>query len=323
MSTVRVPEISLLLEINKLKEISSGGEGTIYEIDNDWALKIFHDPWKQQAEKIKILEKAFSQKEKLWVNLRSVATVPEYLVRNEDGKIIGYLMKNCQGWNTLNCLYDGQTKIKDVLGVFIKIHNALCAIHENGLTVGDLNGKNIIYSGLEKDQPQIRIVDLDNLTINRPDIGINFCPLMQDPEVIHPDHLKAQKNGTPLPSFLPKHDWWIFAYLLTKCLTGSDPFEQGNFMNLDISDMERRQEGLLAMHKGINLGSPIYYSLYLRIGIPLKHFLKRWLSRSEEGIFPINLLENTMQEMMECPSCKKEINGRLTICPFPNCEQLL
>lgn len=322
LQTVKVPEIKLSIDIDKLQQINQSGEGTIFNSpDSSWVIKIFHDPQKEQAEKIKILEKCFSQKEKLWAGLKSVATTPEFLARDESGKIVGYLMKNCSGWTTINSLYDGKTAIKDVLKIFINLHNTLSLIHKNGLVIGDLNGKNILYSLMADTNFQIQIVDTDSWTINRPDLGINYCPMVQDPEVIHPDHLRAQSNGVSLPSFIPKHDWWVFSYLLTKCLTGSDPFEQGNF--LDLSDTDRRQRGLSAMHSGANLDSPLYYALYLRIGIPMKHLLKRWLSTSQSGIFPLALLESTMQETINCPNCQREINGRLTLCPYPDCTKLL
>lgn len=320
---VHVPEIGFRqdLSLSYLKQICSGGEGTVYLLDDSWVMKIFHDPEREQAEKIKILEKCFFQKEKLWSGLKSIATIPEFLARDGNGKIVGYLMKNCNGWTTINNLYDGKTTIRDVLAIFINLHNTLSLIHENGFIVGDLNGKNVLFSQLEGTKLQIQIVDTDSWTINRPDLGMSYCPLIQDLEVIHPDHLKAQNDGRPLPPFLPKHDWWIFSYLLTKCLTGSDPFEQGNFLNLP--DTKRRQEGFSAMHSGINLDSPLYYAIYLRTGIPLKHLLKRWLSRSQEGVFPIALLKSTMQEIENCSHCQREINNRLTLCPYPDCGQLL
>lgn len=319
--TVKVPEINLSLSLDKLQQINQGGEGTIYSIDSSWVIKIFHDPLKEQAEKIRILEKCFSQKERLWSELEYVATIPKHAATNANGKIIGYVMENRTGWLELNTLYDGKGSLRVVLGLFADLHGALCAIHKRGFAVGDLNGGNILFSRLTNTGSMIQIIDTDSWSIDRPDLGVIHKPMIQDPEVIHPEHLKAQNDGRPLPSFLPKHDWWIFAYLLTKCLTGSDPFEQGNFLGL--SDTQRRQEGLSAMHKGADLGSSLYYALYLRMGLPLKHLLKRWLSRSQEGVFPIALLESTMQEIENCPHCQREINNRLALCPYPDCGQLL
>ena len=321
--TVKVPEINLTLDLDKLQEINQSGEGTIYKIDDSWVIKIFLDPEGEQREKIRIMEKSFSQDNSPWSGLKSIATIPEYLARNENGKIVGYLMKNLQGWMEINNLYDedfckeSNISIKIILWIFGLLHEALEKIHKNGYAVGDLNGSNILVSPFKTDL-NVRIVDTDSWTINRPDLGINFCPLVQDPEVTHPDHLKAQQNGKPIPPFLPKHDWWTFTYLMAKCLTKRDPFEEGNFWNLESE--ERRQSGKTTMHAGIVMNRDAAIR-HLQIGIVLKHFMKRWLSCTKEGIFPINLLKANYAEMSYCPSCKIEVNKRLTLCP--SCAVLL
>ena len=306
-------------DLSNLKEMNQSGEGTIYETDQDWVLKIFHDPEGSQAGKIDILSKCSSKRTALWDGLRSVATVPEWFVQNEQGKTVGYLMKRIPGSKTLQSLYNGSS-IKDTLQSFISLHASLSMMHKQGFAVGDLNGGNIMLCQ-DGNGMKAWLIDTDSWTINRPDLGIVYCPMIQNQEVLHPDHLSAKATGQALPAFIPKHDWWIFSYLLTKCLAGSDPFEHGSFFNF--SDTDRRKMGYTAMHRGVDLGSPEEYAAYVRMGIPMKHLLKRWLSIAQTGPFPINLLQSTLEELIRCPNCRREINGRLVLCPYPDCTTML
>lgn len=309
------------INLDGLKEINSGGEGTIYRIDDDWVLKIFSEPEKQQ-EKIEKLTKSFMRDESPWHKIKNFATVPEYPVKNSANQVIGYLMKNCQGWNELTELYTKNSSIslKIILLAFKRLHGALRNIHEQGFVIGDLNSSNVLISTFG-DNMQIRVIDTDSWGISRPDLGFSWGPSALNPEVIHPERLIAQEQGKPLPSFSPKHDWWVFAYLMTKCLTKCDPFEQGAAIFWDLGAEARRQVGLTAMHSGISLGSVKNHARHLCIGVTLKHFLKRWLSCSEEGVFPISLIDDTRQEIINCPQCSEEVNERLTLCPY--CANLL
>lgn len=320
---VTVPSLKMILDLGAAQEIAggSGGEGTVYRIDSSRVIKVFHDPEKQKAKSAN-LAKAFSQKDNPWQKLRNFATVPEYLAENDKGQVVGYLMQNCEGWFELNELYaeNPDLGLKTVLMAFGKIHRALSASHDQGFIVGDLNGRNILISAFDASM-QVRIIDTDSWGIKRPDLGLLYGPSALDPEVAHPERLIAQEQSKQLPPFSSKHDWWAFTYLMTKCLTKRDPFEQGDFWALGAE--ERRKAGLTTIHSGVNLGSPENYALHLRIGIALKHLLKRWLSCSEEGIFPFLLIESAMNEIIRCPRCKEEVNGRLTVCPFPNCAKLL
>jgi serine/threonine protein kinase len=319
---ITVPELNLTFNLDSAQVINSGGgEGAIYRIDNSRAIKVFHEP-ENQKNKIANLEKTFSQKENPWIKLKTFATVPEFLAKDSSGQVVGYLMQNCEGWNELNTLYaeDPSISLKTILLVFSKLHQALSAFHDQGFIIGDFNGSNILLNTFNGNV-QLRAIDTDSWGINRPDLGLSFGPSALDLEVIHPERLIAQEQGKTLPPFSAKHDWWAFTYLLTKCLTKRDPFEQGDFWGLGAE--ERRKAGLAAFHNGVNLGSAKNYAIHLRIGITLKHFLKRWLSCSEGGKFPLSLIENTITEIINCPRCKEEVNGRLTLCPFPDCAQLL
>lgn len=318
---INVPGLNLKIDLGAAQEINSAGEGTIYRIDNSWVLKVFHEPEKQRS-KIANMEKSFSQKDNPWHKLKNFATIPEYFAKNDTGQTIGYLMQNCEGWSELNKLYTESPSIslKTVFLAFSKLHAALSASHDQGFVIGDLNGRNILISAFNSNM-QVRIIDTDSWGINRPDLGLSYGPSALDPEVTHPGRLIAQEQNKPLPPFSPKHDWWAFAYLMTKCLTKRDPFEQGDFWAMGAE--ERRKAGLTTVHSGVNLGSAKNYALHLRIGIALKHLLKRWLSCSEEGEFPLPLIENAMNELINCPRCREEVNGRLTVCPFPGCTSLL
>ena len=322
MEKINIPEIRLSAKLSTLKEINQSGEGIIYRIDDKHVLKVFFDQ-DVKNEKILTLEKAFHQKTSIWQNVKPFAAVPEYLAKNEKGQTVGYVMENLEGWLELNELYDedlcnkSDIRIKTILHIFGLLHEALENIHSDGFVVEDLNGSNILLSPFGTDLA-IKIVDTDSWSINLPNLEIKFNPTVQDPEVIHPDHLKAQLEGKAIPPFLPKHDWWAFSYLLSKCLTKRDPFEEGNFWNLDPE--QRRQAGKTTMHADIIINRDMAIR-HLQIGITLKHFIKRWLACSKEGVFPINLLKATHQEMSTCKNCKIEVNSRLTSCP--NCSVLL
>jgi len=306
-----------------------GGEGAVYRIDAGRAMKIFHEPEKQK-EKIGDLEKLFRLNGKNpWPGLASIATVPEYLATDIDRKTIGYVMQNLQGWRDLNRLYaeDSGVSLKGVLNIFAKLHRAISACHDAGFVIGDLNGSNVLISALG-DDAEVRIIDTDGWGMDRPDLGVSHGPYALDPEAIHPLRLRATEMNLPLPPFTPKEDWWTFTYLLTKCLTNRDPFEDGAYEFWDVggdvlSAEDRRMMGRAAMHSGIDLGPAEEYARHLRMGIPLKHIIKRWLSCALEGPFPFSLIEATMGEMILCPNCGEEIHGRLVICPVPRCGHFL
>ncbi len=324
-----IKRLNIAYTVDDSHQIGDGGEGMIYHINDSQAMKIFHEP-ENQTVKIGNLEKLFQLNgTNPWPGLAPFATVPEYLATDTGGKTIGYMMQNLRKWVELNTLYveNSGVSLKGVLDIFAKLHQALKAAHDSGFVIGDLNSSNILISAL-KDDAEVRIIDTDGWGIHRTDLGLSYEPSALHPQVVHSEWLRAKTAGLPTPTFAPRHDWWVFAYHLARCLTKRDPFEQGAFWDAEDSNImdaeKRRVQGLTAAHRGVHLGDKaVYYAHHLRLGIPLKYILKRWLSCSQEGIFPLELLNATRNEILRCPNCGEEINRRLIMCPFPECGHFL
>lgn len=144
------------VEIDSNKELGSGGEGAIYEIDPLIVAKIYHDGVKP------INQKKFNFLSKLDPNY---FIAPLELLYNQKGDVIGYTMKyldqsffplsNVYGKNF--CKTNGITK-KVKLKIIEKLIAAVNYAHQENVVIGDLNPFNIMVNK----NGVVKFIDVDS-----------------------------------------------------------------------------------------------------------------------------------------------------------------
>lgn len=322
------------INISALDIIGTGGEGNIYDCpEAGCALKVFHSPEDSQAIKISRLKKCLQHKNNPFSELAGVAAIPigmltnDSIIVNTQGQAylshpVGYAMENCADWWNLTDLFLADFCNENGIGlrhkawIFCEIHRAIQLIHGKGFVIGDLNASNILAK-IENDRCQVRLIDTDGWGIDRPDLGLKFDPSALDNEIMHPKQLEANLNGGTV-IFRQAYDWWAFAYLLTRCLVGKDPFFQGNYYSM--SREERILNKISIWHGGIRLDRFDAISS-VRIGPKLRMILKRFLIGALEGEFPIELLVDLYTNLSSCSHCSMAAHKSLHFCP--NCATQL
>lgn len=144
------------LNINESKEISQGGEGTVYEVDSNTVAKIYHNGITP------ISENKFNFLQKLDPNY---FVAPLELLYNSKGGVIGYTMKYIdQSFFPLSNLYsknfcktNGITK-KVKMKVIERLIAAVQYAHKEGIVIGDLNQFNILVN----DKGVVKFIDTDS-----------------------------------------------------------------------------------------------------------------------------------------------------------------
>lgn len=140
-------------------EINSGGEGTIFKLKNQKIYKEFHNSDSKIQEK---LNRMMLRN----INLDTICT-PDELVE-ENGKVIGYTMKNIEGTNLKNFLLltsMGKKEIKrsNLVNIAIQIASSFNYIHSKRILVGDVSDNNIL---IDKNL-NINLIDCDSFQVDK------------------------------------------------------------------------------------------------------------------------------------------------------------
>ena len=233
-------------ELEKLNELNEGGESIIYNLDDNFVIKIFKKEEVNLSLKSSIITQIIKRSKELeednQKNLKCKYILPKTIVIDEDNKLYGYTMRGVNG-HPISVLKDkrvveniGFTK-KDILEMLIEVGNGIERLHTRGIFFGDLNGRNILFD----ESKNIYFLDLDGMGVE------NIVPEFYTDGYIDP----ISKNNQVVT---PKDDWYSFAIQAFYYLTYTHPFNgiyKENGEKLDIPTKMEKRISLLGSH-GMN-----------------------------------------------------------------------
>ncbi len=149
------------------REIASGGEGRIYEVQGapDKVLKVYHAPC-DQAKQAKLIAMVKMRS----AGLDAVAAWPLDLVWDQRGRCIGFIMPNVSGEGVIDRLShpaERRQAFPEVDYLFIStvatnLMAAASTLHASGVVIGDVNESNII---VRKDGTVV-FIDADSFQVS-------------------------------------------------------------------------------------------------------------------------------------------------------------
>ncbi len=216
------------------RELGRGGEGTVYELQNDSSrvLKRYNE----------LLTATQVNKLKLMVSMRSpgieaYAAWPEALVVDDKDNICGFVMKKLTGFVPLHMIFsplDRKNKFPDkgynfLVHVARNLATAFHKLHDAGLVVGDVNEGNILISSAGL----VSFIDCDSFQVKGTD-SIYFCEVGV-PRYTPPELLSAQTFENVVRTI--NTDSFSLAILIFQLLfLGRHPFAGKNKSAQDIDE---------------------------------------------------------------------------------------
>lgn len=208
-------------EINRLPQITEGGEGIIYEYHGD-VLKVYKSCVNTASKEKKIT--MLIQK-----SLPKEVVKPMEAVYNSSGKFIGFTMKRVSG-EELKALTNRKhlkangISTRDILKILVKVQEVVAAVHKAGVYIGDLNDKNILFDA----QGNVFFIDCDSWSI-----GDEKCDVVMD---LYRDPLMKSNE------FSESTDMYALCILIWRILTRIHP--HSGTMTPDMDILERMEKGI-------------------------------------------------------------------------------
>lgn len=143
--------------------LASGGEGTIYELEDGTVAKLYH------ASKLTVGRKDKLEK-MVAAGLHCPGVCwPQELLYDLNGRFVGYRMEKAKGRELQRCLftrpalekYFPEWKKVDTVRLCVTILEKICALHSRGIILGDINPLNILVVSPE----EVWFVDCDSYQI--------------------------------------------------------------------------------------------------------------------------------------------------------------
>ncbi|MDD2489668.1 MAG: hypothetical protein PHY26_00210 [Bacilli bacterium] len=161
---------SILIEYKNLNnlypQIGHGAEGLVYKYNDATAAKIF------SLLKEELLDRKFKKIE-YWGKMKDESfEFPQGLVGYDNNKKAGYYMNYIETNERISTYYDLRY-LKDkakVIEYLLKAENAIKRIHNKGIIIGDIHGRNIMID--KNNNP--RFVDTDNYATES--FGFDYLP---------------------------------------------------------------------------------------------------------------------------------------------------
>lgn len=269
-----INENGLAIELGK--KLASGGEGTVYDIDDSSVAKIYFEP-QGRLDKMR----AFLNKE---LHVKGVC-IPNSLLFDEDKSFVGFTMQKAGGKSLQSSIFQPRlfksifpnwTKI-ELTKLAITILKKIDILHSNNILIGDINPFNINIV----DYNEVYFLDTDSFQVDQfpcPVGTIDFTP----PEI----------QGVNYSNFLrtKQHELYSIATLLFMIyLPGKHPYsrsgggeKQENIKNHDFvfplgdEDVEATPKGqweAIWYSLPFDLRQSFYNVFKLNMRYPIKHWI--------------------------------------------------
>jgi len=303
------------IRLDPRKSIGKGGEADVFNIGNGLALKAYKlpshpdlsgNPEGQKAAKERIEE--HQRKLKSFPGgLPGRVIVPQDLVTDKNGRIVGYVMKLLSDAEALLKYGDKvfrQAGVSNdlVVKILLDIHETLEAVHKKNVVIGDSNDLNILVKNDEA-----HFIDADSFQF-----GSFMCRVFTERFV---DPLLCKLNEQR-PILVKPHniesDWFAYAIMLMQSLLYVGPYG-GIYRPKDkskkIVQPARSLHRITVFHPDVKYPKPATH--FDVLPDDLLEQLRLIFEKDERGIFPKNLIENI--RWTKCVVCGAE-HAR-NICP--------
>ncbi len=212
--------------ITLVKQIAQSGEGEIWRTDRDRTLaKLYYAPDPSRVRKLEIMVAYPPRDPNAAINHISFAW-PQSLLKDENGRVVGFLMPEIVNSVELLEVYNPQRRQKVLPGFnwlylhisAMNIASIIQAIHAKGYVVGDIKPQNILVNN----QALPALIDTDSFQVQDPETGVVFyCPVGSDG--FTPPELMGKDLGRVAQSEV--HDRFRLAVIIYLMLFGDHPFK--------------------------------------------------------------------------------------------------
>ncbi|MFO0658583.1 MAG: hypothetical protein U0165_01935 [Polyangiaceae bacterium] len=288
------------LSLDPATVLGSGGEATVFALDEHTALKIFHTPSRERALK---LEAALRR---TWP---AQVVAPTALVLDAKGsKVIGFAMPRiAHDFEPLSALFRRSARkslglttaaLVNLLG---SLATTLDALHSNGVIVGDLNDQNELW----KLNEPVRLIDADSFQHDG-------SPCIVATE----SYLAPELYGVDLsakPCFTQAHDRYAFAVLAFRALLCVHPFGGSHPSINALTDRVARR--LWVLDPSVRYPDKIALPPDT-LSAPLRSYFHDVFVAGQRPAFPLSALSDHVASLASCTSCGEESPRSLASCPF-------
>ena len=212
--------------VGLVKQIAQSGEGEVWRTDRDRTLaKLYYAPDPSRVRKLEIMVAYPPRDPNAAINHISFAW-PQSLLKDDTGKIVGFLMPEIVNSVELLEVYNPQRRQKVLPGFnWLYLHTSamniasiIQAIHAKGYVLGDIKPQNILVSN----QALPAVIDTDSFQVKDPETGVVFyCPVGSDgftpPELMDKDLGRVAQADV--------HDRFRLAVIIYLMLFGDHPFK--------------------------------------------------------------------------------------------------
>ncbi len=298
-----------LINMSSLDVIGPGGEGLVVKAkingNKTVALKVYHEKL-QTIARARKLKAFFAQKWTLPTNRIAVPIEPAY---NEDKSlIIGLIMPYLgTGFDDIAQLSNKNIRLsygintKNVAQIFLDGLGTLEQIHSNGLVVGDLSDRNVLFRGTE-----MLWIDVDSWQFG------NFpCPVATE-EYVDPNLYGVDLPNAP--AFKPENDWYSFAVLFFRSLLMVHPY---GGVHKTVKELKRRAKSRITVFDKDVKYPKIAFSPDILSDDLAQEFDKIFRTGVRET-FPKSLVQNYLNDLTECSNCHSWYPRNRKGCPVCN-----
>ena len=217
--------------ISLTNKLAASGEGSVWVTDQSSKLaKLYHQVTPERLEKLETMLVYPPVDPKLAPNHITYAW-PESLLRNKQGKIVGFLMPRIVGASELIQVYTPLKRKELKLAIdwhylHVVAYNLALAVHnlhEEGYVLGDIKAQNILVNS----RGLVSIIDTDSFQVRHPLTGkLHYC-LVGSPDYTPPDLLGKDFSQTEQNR---SHDRFRIAVIFYQLLFGVHPFTDGRWL---------------------------------------------------------------------------------------------
>lgn len=301
--------------------IGSGGEADVYKVSNHHVVKLFKKPdhstligfpedQKAAAERIRVHQTKLKDYPK--GNLPTGVIVPEKLVTDKSGTIIGYSMPLIENIEVLKKYGDMSYRQNGISNDIISpiygiLHQNVEALHNVNVCIGDFNDLNVLVSN---NHDQVYMIDTDSYQFGKYICGV-FTEKFVDPTLCS----LASRGGQTIMQLAHQHnnnsDWYAFAVMFFRSLLCVGPYD-GIYNPKDkskkIPHPHRPMYRITVFNPDVRYPKDTpHYSL---LPDDLLQYFHEILEKDSRGVFPKNLLDITWQKCYNCST----IHAR-RVCP--------
>ncbi len=211
--------------------LGEGGEGSVYEINNDLVAKIYHKNrlTKNRFDKLKLMIKCGFKSKRI--------CFPLELLFNSNNQFVGYTMKKApsnymnlgesilqlNNKNALEKYTDLKKWDRHALTAFCaKLADVFVSLHENNILMGDINANNILVDVKDTSGASLLIVDTDSFQIGPYPCPVG-TPVFTSPEIYKRTNEQYPRYGDFLRT-LEDEQYAVASLLFQVLFLGQTPY---------------------------------------------------------------------------------------------------